>query len=896
MSKWPSLVADRGSGFSREKTRLLDWINIRVGLAIMETPKGICWRLFSTQLTCFLFLFTCRLVSGIPNSNNQCITKINRLSPGSSLTPEQNTTCLISPSETFSAGFYGVGNNAYAFAIWYTGTPNRTVAWVANRDQPVNGRDSRLYLEKDGNLVLWDADGSVVWNTNTSNMNVKEVILLETGNLVLYDSSGDQFVWESFQYPTDTLLPLQPLDKNAAQLISRLGSSTFNRGPYRLYFDSDNILRLIYEGSELSSNYWPAPSLANFVNGRTPYNSSHHAVLDGFGNFQSSDGLTLKASDYGEGPKRRLTLDFDGNLRLYSLVEETGMWDISWMAIPDQCSVHGFCGINGLCIYTPVPSCICPPGFHMKDSTDWFLGCQRNENLTGHSASNTKLSYLPHTDYYGYDLSSYQAGITLEKCKSSCMNDSLCEGFGYRMEGSGACFPKALLVNGYRSPGMQNHMYIKVFSNDSSASNSTSASEPLLLNCSALTPSVNSGTGKYKKHKTGSVVKYTLVFAIAFGVAELVCIVLGWRYMFIAYRNHGYDRLRYSAIPGGFKKFSFAELKKATDNFKIKLGEGGFGTVYKGVLPDGEVVAVKQLEGVSQGHDQFWAEVSMIGRVHHMNLVRMFGFCAETNHRLIVYEYVENGSLDKYLFTESDDTVLGWKERFGIAVGTGKGLAYLHEECLEWILHCDIKPQNILLDTQFGPKVSDFGLVKLVDRDQAFSFSTIRGTRGYLAPEWAMNLPITAKVDVYSFGIVLLEIVTGRSSLSSSTLQNYGHLVQWVSSKMREGRGMEVVDAKLHGNFDSEEVERVLITALLCVEQDKDVRPSMSQAVEMLSQPDFFTQTDSVLPNDPSHSFRAFSSSFSAVEGQSASSSFQAVEGEQLGKPEEYFQTHAGAV
>lgn len=279
-----------------------------------------------------------------------------------------------------------------------------------------------------------------------------------------------------------------------------------------------------------------------------------------------------------------------------------------------------------------------------------------------------------------------------------------------------------------------------------------------------------------------------------------------------------------------------------------------------------------------------------------MNLVRMFGFCAETNHRLIVYEYVENGSLDKYLFTESDDTVLGWKERFGIAVGTGKGLAYLHEECLEWILHCDIKPQNILLDTQFGPKVSDFGLVKLVDRDQAFSFSTIRGTRGYLAPEWAMNLPITAKVDVYSFGIVLLEIVTGRSSLSSSTLQNYGHLVQWVSSKMREGRGMEVVDAKLHGNFDSEEVERVLITALLCVEQDKDVRPSMSQAVEMLSQPDFFTQTDSVLPNDPSHSFRAFSSSFSAVEGQSASSSFQAVEGEQLGKPEEYFQTHAGAV
>jgi len=292
---------------------------------------------------------------------------------------------------------------------------------------------------------------------------------------------------------------------------------------------------------------------------------------------------------------------------------------------------------------------------------------------------------------------------------------------------------------------------------------------------------------------------------------------------------------------------------------------------------------VKQLEGVSQGHEQFWAEVSMIGKVHHMNLVRMVGFCAERNHRLLVYEYVENGSLDKYLFAESNDRVLGWKERFGIAVGTAKGLAYLHEECLEWILHCDIKPQNILLDMKFCPKVSDFGLAKLVDRDQAFSFSTIRGTRGYLAPEWAMNLPITAKVDVYSFGIVLLEIVTGRCSLSSLTLQNYGHLVQWVSAMMKEGKAMEeVVDPKMHGDFDLEEVERVLKTALLCVQQEKDMRPSMSRVVEMLSEQDVFTPTNSMLPSDPASSFRILSSSIegqssSSIEGQSSSSSFYAV-------------------
>eukprot|EP00253_Pinus_taeda_P031451 PITA_31451 len=794
----------------------------------MEAPQGVCRRL----LPCLLLLFTCSVVSGIPISNHQnCVTKKDGLSLGSSLTSQQNTTCLVSPNETFSAGFYGVGNNAYAFAIWFTQTPSRTVVWVANRERPVNGRHARLYLQKDGNLGLWDADGSVVWSTNTSNKNVKELLLLETGNLVLRSSSGDQFVWESFQQPTDTLLPFQTLNDNTGQLISRLGTSTFRQGYYSLYFDSDNQLRLIYKGSGILSNYWPSPSAGSFSNGRNTYNSSRQAVLDGYGNFQSSDGFTFQASDFGEGPKRRLTLDFDGNLRLYSLVEETGMWNIIWMAIPDHCYVHGFCGINGLCIYTPKPSCTCPPGFHRKAATDWFA---------------------------------------------------------YQMDGTGTCFPKVLLVSGYRSPNQQNHMYIKVSSDDSSVYNSTIAS-PLPLNCSALSPSVSAETTKYEKHKRRSAnVKFPLGFAIAFGVAELVCVIFGWRYLSMAYRDPGYDRLGYSAIPGGFKKFTFAELKKATDNFKIKLGEGGFGTVYKGVMTDGEVVAVKRLEGVSQGHDQFWAEVSMIGRVHHVNLVRMFGFCAERNHRLLVYEYVENGSLDKYLFTESDDRVLGWKERYGIAVGMGKGLAYLHEECLEWILHCDIKPQNILLDMKFCPKVSDFGLAKLVDRDQAFSFSTIRGTRGYLAPEWAMNLPITAKVDVYSFGIVLLEIVTGRSSLSSSTVQNCGHLVQWVSAMMREGRGIqEAVDPKLHGNFDSEEVERVLKTALLCVEQDKDVRPSMSQAVEMLSQRDFFTPTESILPNNSAHSVQVFSSSsdsmlpnYSAHSVQVFTSSLSTAEGQ----------------
>jgi len=202
----------------------------------MEAELGIHWRCFSTQLTCLMFLFTCSHVSGIYISNHQCDIKKHGLSPGSSLTLQQNKTCLVSPKGTFSAGFYSVGDNAYAFAIWYTRTRDRTVPWVANREQPVNGRDSRLHLRKDGDLLLLDADGSVVWSTKTSNMNVKEAVLLETGNMVLRGSSGH--VWESFQYPTDTLLPLQPL-KNNLQLISRLRRGTFKQGYYRLRITTD---------------------------------------------------------------------------------------------------------------------------------------------------------------------------------------------------------------------------------------------------------------------------------------------------------------------------------------------------------------------------------------------------------------------------------------------------------------------------------------------------------------------------------------------------------------------------------------------------------------------------------------------------------------------------------
>eukprot|EP01018_Ginkgo_biloba_P021459 Gb_14016 [translate_table: standard] len=701
---------------------------------------------------------------------------------------------------------------------------------MANRDQAVNGRGSVLRFHQRGDLVLSDADGSLVWETNVSSSNLAvDAVLLETGNLVLRNVTG-HILWESFGSPTDTLLPLQPLTRHT-HLVSRMNSETYGSGFYRLYFDTDNVLQLIYDGLIISSNYWPdpKPGLTVFQKLRSPYNNSRYAVLDTRGVFHSSDKFNFTASDFGEGPRRRLTMDIDGTLRLYSL-DERGEWTIAWKSWQEQCKVHGWCGNNGICIYTPQPKCTCPPGFHMADPTNWFKGCQLNVDL--HCAPGkifSKFVRLPHTDYYGYD-NGYRPGQSFEECQTLCLQDCTCAGFGYRFDGTGTCFRKSLLFNGYQSPAVKNVMYVKVSINDSSAQNSTVLS-PLKLNCSSVAPISVPATPTNTKRNW--LLKFPLGFVVVIGGVELVCITLGWWYLFRKYSVPAHDLQGHSVIPSGFKRFSFAELKKATNNFTERVGKGGFGTVFRGVLGDSKVVAVKRLDGICQSEEQFWAEVSIIGRVHHMHLVRMFGFCAEGDHRLLVYEYVANGSLENFLLSEG--RVLDWNQRFKIAVGTAKGLAYLHEECLEWILHCDIKPQNILLDNDFNPKISDFGLAKLVERERTISFSTVRGTRGYMAPEWVMNLPITAKADVYSFGIVLLEIVSGRSS-SGSFSDRPNQLAEWIWEAMKEERWIErVVDSKLDGKVVVEEVERVLKTALRCVEQDRNARPSMSEAVEMLS-------------------------------------------------------------
>ncbi|KAI3440373.1 SASA domain-containing protein [Psidium guajava] len=774
---------------------------------------------------------------------------------GYSLSVDNPDDILISKSSVFSAGFYPVGKNAYCFAVWFRHPPcsgqNCTIVWTANRDRPVIGRYSKLSLKKNGNLVLTDARHTAVWTTDTASLSGsktpdRQLQLLDSGNLVLHDREGNVPLWQSFDYPTDVLLPEQNLTRNTP-LVSSRSNGNFSSGYYKLYFDNDNILRLLFDGPLISSVYWPDPGHVSWEVGRTTYNDSRVAVLDSLGNFTSSDDLKFLTSDFGKRTQRILKVDYDGNVRVYSR-KKNGKWVVTWQAISESCTIHGICGPNSVCSDSPSEgrTCSCLAGYVWKNDTDWTQGCAPKFDSCRNQSSDANVDFLclPHHDFYGYD-KDYYPNTTLAACKKMCEELCNCKGFQYKFDGDSGnfdCYPKLLLLNGYSSFSFIGSIYLKLPKADIS-SYEIRTTEFIPLPCP---PEIQEVVLQrtYLKSRASSTVEILLIFASVLAGAEIVVVSLTWSFLMRTDPNRrGGHAKRYQLAARGFTRFTYAELKKATGNFSKEIGRGSGGIVYKGVLPDHGEVAIKRLNEVNQGEEEFLAEVRTIGNLNHMNLIVMWGYCVEGKHRLLVYEFMDHGSLAENLSSDQ----LDWTKRYEIALGSARGLAYLHEECLEWVLHCDVKPHNILLDSNYQPKVADFGLSKILEREggKNSSFSRIRGTRGYMAPEWVYNMPITSKVDVYSYGIVLLELVTGRSPTGGLANPQDGdenesrRLTSWVRERKRTGAPMEtwimdIVDPTLTGEYDIRKIEVLVAVALQCVEEDRDARPTMSQVVEML--------------------------------------------------------------
>eukprot|EP00257_Ricinus_communis_P021442 XP_015580939.1 probable LRR receptor-like serine/threonine-protein kinase At1g56140 isoform X1 [Ricinus communis] len=332
-----------------------------------------------------------------------------------------------------------------------------------------------------------------------------------------------------------------------------------------------------------------------------------------------------------------------------------------------------------------------------------------------------------------------------------------------------------------------------------------------------------------KRSKTGLIVG----IAVSVGVVSLMLI---FAMFYIKVQAGKRDEEVLSGIGSRPITFSYAELRTATKGFcpLNKLGEGGYGPVYKGILIDGREVAVKQLSLAShQGKDQFITEIAMISAVQHRNLVRLYGCCIEGNRRLLVYEYLKNKSLDQALFGNTS-LHLDWPTRFNICLGTARGLAYLHEESRPRIVHRDVKASNILLDEELCPKLSDFGLAKLYDDKKTHISTRIAGTIGYMAPEYAMRGHLTEKADVFSFGVLALEVLSGIPNFESNLMEKKIYLLGWAWNLYENNQSLALLDPNLIG-FDENEAFRVIGVALLCTQASPLMRPSMSRVVAMLS-------------------------------------------------------------
>ncbi|CAL5079477.1 unnamed protein product [Urochloa decumbens] len=346
-----------------------------------------------------------------------------------------------------------------------------------------------------------------------------------------------------------------------------------------------------------------------------------------------------------------------------------------------------------------------------------------------------------------------------------------------------------------------------------------------------FTPTVRNGIPK-KKSKAGAIA------GIVTSASVFVLAALFGIFMFTKKRRRlARQQQELYDLIGQPDVFSYAELKLATDNFSPQniLGEGGYGPVYKGMLTDGRAIAVKQLSQSShQGKRQFVAEVATISAVQHRNLVKLHGCCIDSNKYLLVYEYLENGSLDRALFRDSS-LKLDWSARFEIILGIARGLTYLHEESSIRIVHRDIKASNVLLGTDLTPKVSDFGLAKLYDDNKTHvSMTRIAGTFGYLAPEYAMRGQLTEKADVFAFGVVALEAVSGRSNTDNSLEERNIYLLEWAWGLYEGKQPLCILDPRIK-KFDAEEALRVIRVALICTQGSPHQRPPMSRVVAMLT-------------------------------------------------------------
>ncbi|KAI3869003.1 hypothetical protein MKX03_002855 [Papaver bracteatum] len=754
-------------------------------------------------LLCFLFL------SFKPHVT---VFAVDTISLGDSLTGDETIT---SKGQNFVLGFFSPGKSQnHYIGIWYKKVSLQTVVWVANRDKPV--RDpftSKLTLLGNGDLVIMNqTDKTPIWSTKSASntLNATEAVLGDDGNIVLKDGSNPSVViWQSFDYPTDTWLPGGKLRLNKRTKETQLLASWRNQedpapGMFNLELDPNGTSQYLIKWN-MSKQVWTSGEWNEQLKTFSLVPEMRLNYIYNFSYISNENESYFTYSLYSHSIISRFVMDLSGQIKQFTWSNTTERWNLFWSQPKQLCDVYGICGAFGSCNQDTL-KCECLPGFVERYPADWNLqdstgGCVRNTSLQ--CGNKDRFSPMPTSNLP--DSSQSRQVDSQEGCKSACEGTCSCNGYAYK-DSECKLWDGVMLNVKQQSDGRAGSLYLK-----------RAASE------------IQSSVAEDKRKKKSF--KVAVVGAIAGVIAFLV---LGLVLVLICRSRRSVGKSK--AVDGTLVAFAYRELQSATKNFSQKLGGGGFGSVFKGTLSDSTAIAVKKLEGITQGEKQFRSEVSTIGTIQHVNLVRLRGFCSEGAKRLLVYDFMPKGSLDANLFHQNDPVVLDWKTRYQISLGIARGLAYLHEKCRDCIIHCDIKPENILLDAECCPRVADFGLAKLVGRDFSRVLTTMRGTRGYLAPEWISGVAITPKADVYSYGMMLFEIISGkRNAEHGNNDEKIRFFPNWAATKMHEGQDIiSLLDNRLEGNADIQELTRACRVACWCIQDDEAHRPSMGQVVQIL--------------------------------------------------------------
>ncbi|XP_062106203.1 receptor-like serine/threonine-protein kinase SD1-7 isoform X2 [Humulus lupulus] len=737
---------------------------------------------------------------------------------------------IVSAGGVFVLGFFSPGNNEnYYVGIWYQVDPSRSVVWIANREKPVSYY-SQLRIS-DGNLVLFNEAEASIWSTNVNSTSSSvQAVLRDDGNLVLIDGSNRlKILWQSFDHPSHTFLPgnkigYNNITKTHRVLTSWKNSTDPSRSLYTFQLnETDNSYILLWNKS---ISYWSSG----------PWNGHNFRSIPGtlevvynlrFESNKNESYFTYSVKN--TTMISRVFLDVSGQLKRYNWLSASKKWDFGGSHPSQQCEVYSFCGAYSLCDEKSLPFCRCLTGFHPKFQSEWDLkeysnGCIRKTELQCRDDSADKVGgdifleipyiTLPENNQ------SLRAG-TIQDCESKCLR--MCSCIAYAHNSSGCSFWTEDLVN------------LKQLN----AHDSNSKSLHIRLAASEFQDHKNK-TSKFLKSKLLHVMLGTMAAAVL--VLSIACSVYYQRRKKQT-KSQGdkkkilekqevllYDTEKQIANfmkLGQFREderkgidVPFVALESiivATDNFSDanKLGKGGFGSVYKGKFPGGQEIAIKRLSsGSGQGLEEFKNEVTLIAKLQHRNLVRLLGYCVEKEEKLLLYEYMPNKSLNSFIFDQTLCVRLNWELRFDIILGIARGLLYLHHDSRLRIIHRDLKTSNVLLDEEMIPKISDFGLARIFGGKQTeASTRRVVGTYGYMAPEYALDGLFSIKSDVFSFGVMLLEMAWKL----------------WKDNKV-----WDLVDATLSASCNANELMRCVNVGLLCVQEDPSDRPTMPNVVFML--------------------------------------------------------------